>query len=76
VKKTRRVIIVHEDGHTAGFGAEVAATIAQEAFFSLDAPVKRVAVPDIPIPYNLALMDAVLPSFDTIADAMAEVLET
>jgi 2-oxoisovalerate dehydrogenase E1 component len=75
VRKTRRVLIVHEDGHTGGMGAEIAATIAQEAFFSLDAPVQRLAVPDVPIPYNLALMDAVIPSVDTIADRMAELLE-
>jgi 2-oxoisovalerate dehydrogenase E1 component len=75
VRKTRRVLIVHEDGHTAGMGAEIAATIAQDAFFNLDAPVQRLAVPDIPIPYNLALMEAVIPSVDTIADRMAELLE-
>ena len=67
VKKTRRCIVVHEDTMTAGFGAEIAATISQDAFLSLDAPVERLAVPDIPLPYNLALMNAILPTVDSIA---------
>src|SRR5262249_18335080 len=48
VEKTGRCLIVHEDNITAGFGAEIAATIAQEAFWYLDAPVERIAVQDIP----------------------------
>ena len=75
VKKTRRCLIVHEDTITAGFGAEVSATVAQEAFLSLDAPVKRMAIPDVPTPYNVALMNAVLPKVDDIADTMAELIE-
>lgn len=75
VKKTRRCLIVHEDTITAGFGAEVSATVAQEAFLSLDAPVRRMAIPDVPTPYNVALMNAVLPQVDDIADTMAELIE-
>jgi 2-oxoisovalerate dehydrogenase E1 component len=75
VKRTRRCLIVHEDTLTAGFGAEVAATVAQEAFLSLDAPVHRMAIPDVPTPYNVALMNAVLPQVDDIAARMVEMIE-
>jgi hypothetical protein len=67
VRKTRRCLIVHEDTITAGFGAEIAATIAKEAFFDLDAPIERLAVPDVPSPHNPLLLEAVLPSVDAIA---------
>ncbi len=75
VKKTRRCLIVHEDTLTAGFGAEVSATVAQEAFLSLDAPIRRMAVPDVPTPYNVNLMNAVLPQVDEIAASMVELIE-
>jgi 2-oxoisovalerate dehydrogenase E1 component len=74
VRKTNRCLIVHEDTITAGFGAEVAAVVVKEAFFWLDAPVDRVAIEDVPTPYNVALMDAVVPSTAKIAQAMREVL--
>ena len=75
VKKTRRCLIVHEDTMTAGFGAEVAAVVAQEAFLNLDAPVRRMAIPDVPTPYNVALMNAMLPQVGDIAATMAELIE-
>jgi 2-oxoisovalerate dehydrogenase E1 component len=75
VRKTRRCLIVHEDTLTAGFGAEIAAVVAEEAFVSLDAPVSRVAVPDLPTPYNVGLMNAVLPSVEAIAAKMQDLLE-
>ena len=75
VKRTRRCLIVHEDTVTAGFGAEVSATVAEEAFLSLDAPIKRMAIPDVPTPYNVTLMNAVLPQVDDIAEAMAGLIE-
>jgi len=75
VKRTRRCIIVHEDTMTAGFGAEIAATIARECFLSLDAPVERVAMPDIPVPYNVASMEAVMPTTEKIARQMRATLE-
>jgi 2-oxoisovalerate dehydrogenase E1 component len=75
VARTRRCLIVHEDGMTAGFGAEVAATVAQEAFFSLDAPIERLAIPDVPVPHNFDLMDAVVPTVESIAARMTEVIE-
>ena len=70
VRKTSRCIIVHEDAMTCGFGAEIGATIAQQAFSFLDAPVERLAPDDIPIPYNLELMDHVVPSVERIAAAI------
>lgn len=75
VRKTRRCLIVHEDGMTAGFGAEVAAVVAKEAFFSLDAPVDRIAVPDLPIPHNVNLMAAVVPDVEEIAARMNQLME-
>ena len=70
VRRTHRCIVVHEDTMTAGFGAEIAAVVAREAFLKLDAPVERLAVPDIPLPYNVRLMEAVLPSIQLIAEQM------
>jgi 2-oxoisovalerate dehydrogenase E1 component len=75
VKRTRRCLIVHEDGITAGFGAEVAATVAEEAFFNLDAPIQRLAIPDVPVPHNFGLMEAVVPSVASIATRINQVLE-
>ena len=49
--------------------------VAQEAFLALDAPVRRLAIPDVPTPYNPALLDAVLPRVDDIAAALAELVE-
>ena len=75
VRKTRRCLIVHEDTLTAGFGAEIAAVIAEEAFLSLDAPISRLAIPDVPTPYNIGLMNAVLPSVEGIRVKIQELLE-
>jgi 2-oxoisovalerate dehydrogenase E1 component len=75
VKKTRRCLIVHEDGLTCGFGAEIAATVAKESFFNLDAPVERIATPDIPIPYNTQLMEMVVPSVELIAARAKQLVE-
>jgi 2-oxoisovalerate dehydrogenase E1 component len=59
---------------TAGFGAEIAATLAKDAFWYLDAPVDRIAVEDIPMPYHPVLLDAVLPTVDRIAARIGELL--
>jgi 2-oxoisovalerate dehydrogenase E1 component len=72
VRKTGRCLVVHEDTMTAGFGAEIAAVVAREAFFWLDAPVERIAIPDVPTPYHPALMSAVVPDAERIAAAMRE----
>jgi pyruvate dehydrogenase E1 component beta subunit len=73
VRKTGRAVIVHEAPLTGGFGAEIAATIAQEAILHLRGPVMRVAAPDVVIPLP-KLEDRYLPSTDRIGTAIAEVM--
>jgi len=75
VRKTRRCLIVHEDTMTAGFGAEIAAVLAKETFFDLDAPIERLAMPDVPSPHHPALLDAVLPSVETITRSIVTLSE-
>jgi 2-oxoisovalerate dehydrogenase E1 component len=75
VSRTRRCIVVHEDTMTGGFGAEIAAVVARENFLSLDAPVERLAVPDIPLPYNVKLLETILPTVSSIATQMRTTLE-
>jgi 2-oxoisovalerate dehydrogenase E1 component len=70
VRRTRRCLIVHEDNVTAGFGAEIAAVLSREAFFDLDAPIERLAPPDVPSPHSPVLLDAVLPGVEGIAAAL------
>jgi 2-oxoisovalerate dehydrogenase E1 component len=70
VRRTRRCLIVHEDLRTGGFGAEIAAVVADEAFLDLDAPVARVTMPDIPSPHHPRLLDWAVPS---VADIRAEI---
>lgn len=74
VRKTGRCLVVHEDALTAGFGAEVSATVAQHAFWMLDAPVERLAVDDIPVPYHPVLLEAVLPDVERIAERIESLL--
>jgi 2-oxoisovalerate dehydrogenase E1 component len=74
VRKTHRCLIVHEDTITAGFGAEIAAVLARDAFFDLDAPIERLAMPDIPSPHSSVLLDAVLPSVAGIAATMSSLV--
>jgi 2-oxoisovalerate dehydrogenase E1 component len=76
VVKTGHCVIVHEDNLTAGFGAEIAATIAQDGFWYLDAPVERLAVADVPMPYHPVLLDAVLPRVDQIAQRIEQTLRS
>ena len=75
VRRTRRALVVHEDLMTAGFGAEVAAVVAEAAFLHLDAPVARLAIEDIPTPYNVPLMHEVLPSVEKIAARIRELVD-
>jgi len=69
VKKCGRVLIVHEACRTGGVGGEIAATIADsEAFFWLDAPVRRLCGEDTPIPYNRNLEDSIVPRVPGITE--------
>ncbi len=73
VRKTSRALIVHEDNEFCGYGAEVAAQIADKSFAWLDAPVKRYALPDLPaMPYAQSLEDAVYPNAEGIAERALE----
>ena len=74
VRRTRRCLIVHEDLKTAGFGAEIAAVVADEAFMDLDAPVARLTMPDIPSPHNPVLLDWAVPSIERIRAKIDELV--
>ncbi len=69
VKRTNKVLIVHEDTLTGGIGAELAAILAQDVFEYLDGPITRVAAPDVPYPYAPPLEEAFLPNADKILSA-------
>src|SRR4051812_6336663 len=75
VRRTRRCLIVHEDLKTGGFGAEIAAIVADEAFLDLDAPVARVTMPDIPSPHNPVLLNWAVPSVEKIRAKIEELVE-
>ena len=75
VKKTNKVIVIHEDTLTAGFGAEIVARVSDNCFQFLDGPVKRVAAKDTHIPYSPILENAVLPSRQQIYNAIKELTE-
>ena len=74
VRKTNRLVIVHEGWKRGGFGAEVAAMVIENAFDYLDAPIVRLGAPDTPMPYNDKLERAVIPSQDRIAEAVRALL--
>jgi 2-oxoisovalerate dehydrogenase E1 component len=74
VKKTSKCLIVHEDIQFAGFGAEIAATLADQVFMWLDAPILRVAAPPVPVPFNTGLMDEVVPTVARIRQRMEYLL--
>ena len=75
VRKTSKVLVLHEDTRTGGFGAEIAATIAEEAFEDLDAPVKRLTAPDTPVPFSPELEKAFIPQVADVAAGLKELAE-
>jgi 2-oxoisovalerate dehydrogenase E1 component len=74
VRRTGKVLVVHEDTLTAGFAGEIIAVIANQAFTELDAPIERLATPDIPIPYNISMMESVLPGQTSIRSKIEALL--
>ena len=75
VRKTSKALIVDEANRTCAAGAEVAALIAERGFEDLDAPVRRLATPDVPIPFSPPLEQAVLPQLDDMKEACRELLK-
>jgi 2-oxoisovalerate dehydrogenase E1 component len=75
VKKTNRVLVVHEDKVFSGFGAEISAMITEEAFQYLDAPVKRIGSPFTPVGFNRILEKAILPDIEKIYQGIKEIIE-
>jgi 2-oxoisovalerate dehydrogenase E1 component beta subunit len=73
-RKTGKVLVAHEATQSCGVGAEVAALVAAEAFQDLDAPVRRLTAPDVPIPFSPPLEQAVLPQLDDMKEACRELL--
>jgi pyruvate/2-oxoglutarate/acetoin dehydrogenase E1 component len=73
-EKSGKVLIAHEATRSCGVGAEVASLISEEAFESLDAPVRRLTAPDVPIPFSPPLEQAVLPQLEDMKEACRELL--
>jgi pyruvate/2-oxoglutarate/acetoin dehydrogenase E1 component len=73
-RKTSKVLVAHEATQSCGVGAEVAALVAAEAFEDLDAPVRRLTAPDVPIPFSPPLEQAVLPQLEDMKEACRELL--
>jgi 2-oxoisovalerate dehydrogenase E1 component beta subunit len=75
VRKTSKLLVLHEDTHTGGFGAEIAATVAEEAFEDLDAPVRRITAPDTPVPFSPPLEKAFIPQVDDVVQGLRDLAE-
>ena len=74
VEKTGRLIIVEEDCRTCGVGAEIAASVGERAFYSLDAPILRVAGADVPMPYSKQLEQSAIPQVEDVIHAVKKIL--
>ncbi len=70
VERTSRAVVLYESHKAFGIGAEVSAVIAEDGFDLLDAPVVRIAPPNVPVPFSPPLEDAYLPQVDDIVDAI------
>jgi len=76
VKKTHRVLVIDEDYLGYGMSGELIAIVAENALDYLDAPPKRLAVPDVPIPYSRPMEEYVIPTIDRIVAAAKELVES
>jgi 2-oxoisovalerate dehydrogenase E1 component beta subunit len=74
VAKTSKLLVLHEDTRTGGFGAEIAASVAEEAFEDLDAPIKRIAAPDTPVPFSPPLEKRYIPQVEDVAAGLRELV--
>src|SRR5689334_21783475 len=75
VRKTSKLLVLHEDTRSGGFGGEIAATVAEEAFEDLDAPIKRITAPDTPVPFSPPLEKAFIPQVDDVVRGLKELAE-
>jgi 2-oxoisovalerate dehydrogenase E1 component beta subunit len=76
VRKTRKLLIIHEDNKFGGIGAEISAMVVEDAFFDLDAPIRRLCGPDVPaMGYALTLEEEFMISTDRMAEAMRELVQ-
>jgi 2-oxoisovalerate dehydrogenase E1 component beta subunit len=75
VGRTGKCIVLHEDTRTGGLGAEIAATLSEKAFASLDGPILRVTAPDTPVPYSPPLEEAFLPNVNTLLAAARKLVK-
>ena len=75
VEKTSKALVLHEDTRTGGFGAEIVATITEEAFEQLDGPVKRVTAPDTPVPFSPPLEKAFIPQVEDVVAGVKDLAE-
>jgi pyruvate/2-oxoglutarate/acetoin dehydrogenase E1 component len=74
VRKTGKLVVATEDCRTGGIGGEIAAMISEEAIDYLDAPIRRVAALDVPVPYSPALEKVVIPDENTIISAVKDIV--
>ena len=72
VEKTSKVLVLHEDTRTGGFGAEIVATITEESFENLDAPVRRITAPDSPVPFSPPLERAYIPQVEDVVAGLKD----
>jgi acetoin:2,6-dichlorophenolindophenol oxidoreductase subunit beta len=75
VQKTSRLVIVEEDTRRNGWGAEIAAQIAEDAIYHLDAPIKRIATYDVPIPFAPIMENFAVPSVERIANEIRSLMK-
>lgn len=74
VRKTHRLLVVDEDYRSYGMTAEIAAVVAEEALYDLEVPIRRLAIPDVPVPYSRPLEQGIVPNAQTIREAVLQML--